>query len=130
MTAIFWHYSILFIYLFLCVCVRIVGYNQGALREYTGHAMMHCISRTVLVLSHQVLVLYFYFVIITCNSRLYIFLFLTTMPCKNIGTNDKFCRKVALLRYTERLKFRSQSRETASKRKPYRGLGTRMASSW
>ena len=48
-----------------------------------------------------------------------------TMPCKNIGTNDKFCRKVALLRYTEWLKFRSQSRETASKRKPYRGLGTR-----
>ena len=23
------------------------------------------------------------------------------MPCKNIGTNDKFFRKVALLRYTE-----------------------------
>ena len=42
----------------------------------------------------------------------------STMPCKNIGTNDKFCRKVALLRYTERLEFRSQSRETASKRKP------------
>ena len=38
-----------------------------------------------------------------------------TMPCKNIGTNGKFRRKVALLRYTERLKFRSQSRETASK---------------
>ena len=27
------------------------------------------------------------------------------MPCKNIRTNDKFCRKVALLRYTERLKL-------------------------
>ena len=27
--------------------------------------------------------------------------------------------------YTESVKFRSQSRETASKRKPYRGLGTR-----
>ena len=26
-----------------------------------------------------------------------------TMPCKNIGTNDKFCRKVALLRYTKGL---------------------------
>ena len=45
------------------------------------------------------------------------------MPCKNIGTNDKFCRKVALLRYTERLKFRSQSRETASKPKPHRAIG-------
>ena len=22
-----------------------------------------------------------------------------TMPCKNIGTNDKCCRKVALLKY-------------------------------
>ena len=39
----------------------------------------------------------------------------TTMPCKNIGINDKFCRKVALLRYTERLKFRSQSLNSASK---------------
>ena len=36
-----------------------------------------------------------------------------TMPCKNIGTNDKFCRKVALLRYTERLKFRLQSWSSA-----------------
>ena len=26
------------------------------------------------------------------------------MLCKNIGINDKFWRKVALLRYTERLK--------------------------
>ena len=43
----------------------------------------------------------------------YINKYVPTMPCKNIGTNDKFCRKVALLRYTERLKFRSQSRETA-----------------
>ena len=34
-------------------------------------------------------------------------------------------RKVAFLTYTESVKFRSQSRETASKRKPYRGLGTR-----
>ena len=31
-------------------------------------------------------------------------------------------------RYTESVKFRSQSRETASKRKPYRGLGTRYPS--
>ena len=39
------------------------------------------------------------------------------MPCKNIGTNDKFFRKVALLRYTERLKFRCQSFNSASKQK-------------
>ena len=33
--------------------------------------------------------------------------------------------KVAFPRYTESVKFKSQSRDTASKRKPYRGLGTR-----
>ena len=49
----------------------------------------------------------------------------TTIPHKNIETNDKFYRKVAFLMYTEMFKFRSQSLETASKRKPYRGLGTR-----
>ena len=48
---------------------------------------------------------------------------------KNNETNDKFYRKVAFPRYTESVKFRSQSRETASKRKPYRGLGTRWPSS-
>ena len=48
-----------------------------------------------------------------------------TIIHKNNGTNDKFYRKVAFLTYTESVKFRSQSRETASKRKPYRGLGTR-----
>ena len=53
----------------------------------------------------------------------------TTMPCKNIGTNDKFCRKVALLRYTERLKFMFQSWNSASKQKPHRRLGTRLPSS-
>ena len=36
-----------------------------------------------------------------------------------------FCEKIAFPRYTEGVKFRSQSRETASNRKPYRGLGTR-----
>ena len=46
----------------------------------------------------------------------------STIPHKNI---EKFYRKVAFLMYTEMAKFRSQSRETASKRKPYRGLGTR-----
>ena len=40
-------------------------------------------------------------------------------------TNGKICAKVAFPRYTESVKFKSQSRETASKRKPYRGLGTR-----
>ena len=55
----------------------------------------------------------------------------TTMLCaKNIGTNDKFCRKVALLRYTERLKFRFQSLNSASKQKPHWRLGTRLPSSW
>ena len=44
------------------------------------------------------------------------------MPCKNIGTNHKFCRKVELLRYTERLKFRFQSWNSASKQKPHRRL--------
>ena len=52
-----------------------------------------------------------------------------TIPHKNIETNDKFYRKVAFLMYTEMVKFRSQSRETVSKRKPYRGLGTRSPSS-
>ena len=39
--------------------------------------------------------------------------------------NDKFYLKVAFPMYTEMVNFRLQSRETASKRKPYRGLGTR-----
>ena len=51
--------------------------------------------------------------------------FRPTIIHKNNGTNDKFYRKVAFLTYTESVKFRSQSRETASTRKPYRGLGTR-----
>ena len=40
-------------------------------------------------------------------------------------TNGKIYAKVAFPRYTESVKFRSQSRETASKRKLYRELGTR-----
>ena len=48
-----------------------------------------------------------------------------TMVEINYWTNGKICAKVAFPRYTESVKFRSQSRETASKRKPYRGLGTR-----
>ena len=43
----------------------------------------------------------------------------------NQWTNGKICAKVAFPRHTESAKFKSQSRETASKRKPYRGLGTR-----
>ena len=35
------------------------------------------------------------------------------------------CAEVAFPRYTESVKFKSQSRDTASKRKPYRGLGIR-----
>ena len=61
-----------------------------------------------------------------------IFLFvvkLSTIPCKNIGTNDKFCRKVALLRYTERLKFTSQNLNSASKQKPQQRRGARLPSS-
>ena len=37
----------------------------------------------------------------------------------------QMCGKIEFPRYTESIKFRSQSRETASKRKPYRGLTTR-----
>ena len=49
-----------------------------------------------------------------------------TMVEINYWTNGKIGAKVAFPRYTESVKkFRSQSRETASKRKPYRGLGTR-----
>ena len=44
----------------------------------------------------------------------------TTIMVKNIDTNDKFCGKVAFLRYTGRLKFRSQSWKAASKQKPLR----------
>ena len=47
---------------------------------------------------------------------------------KNNETNDKFYRKVAFPRYTESVKFMSQSRGTASKLKPHRGLGTRLPS--
>ena len=61
--------------------------------------------------------------IIKCTSKWSEYI--PTIPHKNIETNDKFYRKVAFLMYTEMVKFRSQSRETASKRKPYRGLGTR-----
>ena len=49
----------------------------------------------------------------------------TTMVEINYWTSCKICAKVAFPSYTESVKFRSQSRETASKRKPYRGLGTR-----
>ena len=52
-------------------------------------------------------------------------MFLSTMVEINYWTNGKICAEVAVPRYTESVKFRSQSRETASKRKPYRGLGTR-----
>ena len=47
---------------------------------------------------------------------------LSTIQVKNQWTNGKICSKVAL--HTESVKFRSQRRETASKRKPYRGLDT------
>ena len=43
-------------------------------------------------------------------------------------TNDKSCAKVAFPMYTESVKFKSQNRETASKLKPHRGLGTRLPS--
>ena len=46
----------------------------------------------------------------------------TTMVEIYYYTNGKICAKVAFPRYTENVKFRSQSRE---KRKPYRRLGTR-----
>ena len=49
----------------------------------------------------------------------------TTMVEINYWTNGKTCAKVAFPRYTESVTFRSQSRETASKRRPYPRLGTR-----
>ena len=52
----------------------------------------------------------------------------TTIVNKNIGTNDKFYRKVAFLMYTEMFNFRPQSRKAAPKPKPHRGLGTRLPS--
>ena len=48
-----------------------------------------------------------------------------TIKVKNLWTNGKICAKVPFPRYTESVKVTFQSRETASKRKPYRGLGTR-----
>ena len=59
-----------------------------------------------------------------CKSSIYV----ATIVVKNNETNDKFYRKVAFPRYTESVKFMSQSRETASKLKPHRGLGTRLPS--
>ena len=55
-----------------------------------------------------------------------LFLFVATIPQKNIETNDIFYRKVALLMYTEMVNFRPQSLKAASKVKPHRGLGTRL----
>ena len=49
----------------------------------------------------------------------------TQSRSKTNGQTAKICAKVAFPRYTESVKFRFQSRETASKRKPCRGLGTR-----
>ena len=40
-----------------------------------------------------------------------------------MAQNGKICAKVAFPRCTESVKFKSQSRETASKQKPYRGHG-------
>ena len=54
-----------------------------------------------------------------------VLIIITTMVEINYWTNGKIDAKVAFPRYTESVKFRSQSRETATKRKPYRGLGTR-----
>ena len=64
-----------------------------------------------------------YFFSVGINST-YISYLTPTMVEKNYWTNGKICAKVTFPRYTESVKFRSQSRETASKRKPYRGLGT------
>ena len=50
--------------------------------------------------------------------------YVATIIHKNNGTNGNICAKVAFPMYTESVKFKSQSRETASKRIPYRGLGS------
>ena len=44
---------------------------------------------------------------------------------KNIDISHRFCGNVSFLRYTEMLKFRSQSWKAASNHKPHRGLATR-----
>ena len=51
----------------------------------------------------------------------------TTMPCKNIGTNDKFCRKAAVLNYTERLKFKVSKLEFSFKTKTTPKTGHKVA---
>ena len=43
---------------------------------------------------------------------------------KTIDTNDRFCGKIAFLRYAERLKFKSQNWKTTLKQTSHRGLGT------
>ena len=52
-----------------------------------------------------------------------------TIVDKNNETDDKFCRKVAFLMYTEVVNFKPQSLKSASKLKPHRGLGNRWPSS-
>ena len=49
----------------------------------------------------------------------FILKFFQTIMEINYWTNGKICAKVVFPRYTESVKFRSQSRERASKRKPY-----------
>ena len=50
-----------------------------------------------------------YFDVDGCNNfltvKLQCMITIIVFDTKNIGTNDKFCEKVALLRYTERLKI-------------------------
>ena len=46
-------------------------------------------------------------------------------PGNKLMAKSQKLREISISRYTESVKFKSQSRDTASKRKPYRGLGTR-----
>ena len=49
----------------------------------------------------------------------------TYNPGNKLMAKSQKLRESRISRYTESVKFKSQSRGTASKRKPYRGLGTR-----
>ena len=51
------------------------------------------------------------------TEKLLVMKAVATIIHKNNGTNGKICAEVAFPRYTESVKFKSQSRETASKMK-------------
>ena len=63
------------------------------------------------------------------KEMIYIQTFELQCRAKTLEQTTNVAEKVALLRYTERLKFRFQSWNSDSKQKPHRRLGTRWPSS-